>query len=284
VGGRELNEDYCGFLELGELACWVVADGLGGYQGGEAAARIAVEAVLASFKATAELSTTALQNYLQAAQQAILQAQKAQPKLATMRTTIVVLITDSKHALWAHVGDSRLYCFENGRIAFCTSDHSVVQAMVSAGQLSPDQIRHNEDRNRLLRCLGNPDGELRPTILDEPRILFRGTSFLLCTDGFWENITETEMEVDFAKAETPQMWLALLTDRLMEHISETSDNYTAMVVAFDSPTASSPPSGSKFLLATRARSNARKEQRLAGLTQGNVPLRRHDASKGIKIV
>src|SRR6266567_1400597 len=190
TGGREINEDYCGFLEVGESACWVVADGLGGYQGGEAAARVAVEAVLNSFKANAELSAAALQSHLEAAQQGVLQAQKAQPMMSTMRTTIVVLITDSKSVVWAHVGDSRLYCFENGRIVFCTTDHSVVQAMVSAGELSPDQIRHNEDRNRLLRCLGNPDVDLRPTILTEPRLLFRGTSFLLCTDGFWENVNE----------------------------------------------------------------------------------------------
>src|SRR5258708_2708241 len=89
TGGREINEDYCGFLELGEAACWVVADGLGGYQGGEAAARIAVEAALNSFRTNPPLSTAALQNHVDAAQQAVLQAQKAQPRLPTMRTTIV---------------------------------------------------------------------------------------------------------------------------------------------------------------------------------------------------
>jgi len=245
TGGREINEDYCGFLELGEAACWVVADGLGGYQGGEAAARIAVQAALDSFKTNPKLSTDALHSHLEAAQQAVLQAQKAQSRLSTMRTTIVVLITDSRHALWGHVGDSRLYCFENGRIVFCTSDHSVVQAMVEARELSPDQIRHNEDRNRLLRCLGNAEGELRPTILPHPRILPHGTSFLLCTDGFWENITESEMEVDFTKAEAPGQWLAWMTDRVMEHVNEESDNYTAIVATLNSTPASDAPSLSR---------------------------------------
>jgi len=246
TGGREINEDHCGFLELGESACWVVADGLGGCQGGEAAARIAVEAALNSFKANPRLSTAALQSHLQAAQQAVLQAQKAQPKLSTMRTTIVILITDSIRVFWAHVGDSRLYCFQNGRIVFCTTDHSVVQAMVKAGELSPEQARHNEDRNRLLRCLGNPDGDLRPTTLDHPRNLVRGTSFLMCTDGFWENITETEMEVDFTKVEASGEWLALMTDRVMQHIKDDSDNYTAMVAAFNSAPAANFSSVSKL--------------------------------------
>jgi serine/threonine protein phosphatase PrpC len=262
TGGREINEDHCGFLELGEAACWVVADGLGGYQGGEAAARLAVEATLNSFRANPQLSTAALQSHLEAAQQTVLQAQKAQPRLSTMRTTIVVLITDSKRAFWAHLGDSRLYCFENGRIVFCTSDHSVVQAMVDAGELSPEQIRHNEDRNRLLRCLGNPDDEIRPTILEQPRNLIRGTSFLMCTDGFWENITETEMEVDFSKAEASGEWLAWMTDRVMERLTEDSDNYTAIVAAFNSAPASHAPSASKLPKVVRSRYTAAKESRL----------------------
>src|SRR5258708_11203657 len=234
TGGREINEDYCGFLERGETACWVVADGLGGYQGGEAAAKVAGEATLNSFRANPQLSTAAVQNHLEAAQQSVLQAQKAKPRLSTMRPTSVVLITDSKRALRAHLGDSRLYCFENGRIVFCTSDHSVAQAMVDAGELSPEQIRHNEDRNRLLRCLGTPDGEIRPTILEQPRNLIRGTSFLMCTDCFWENITETEMEVDFTKAEAPGAWLRWMADRVMGRIPEDSDTYTALLAAFPS--------------------------------------------------
>jgi serine/threonine protein phosphatase PrpC len=241
IGGRELNEDSYGFLEMNNAACWVVADGLGGHRGGETASKIAVDAVLASFRITPEFSTEALQRHLEAAQQAVLKAQKDQPTLSTMRTTIVVLLTDSLRVLWAHVGDSRLYCLENGHIVFCTKDHSVVQAMVSAGELSPNQIRHHEDRNRLLRCLGNSDNDFRPTILSDARSLYRGTAFLLCTDGFWENVTEPEMEVDFAKGEGIRDWLALMEDRLLERATENNDNYTAIAVKFDSPTAPLPP-------------------------------------------
>jgi len=230
-GGREHNEDFCGFLEVGDSVCWVVADGLGGHRGGRTASSTAVGATLGSFRADPQLSAVALQRHLEAAQQAVIQAQIGQPDLSTMRTTIVVLITDPSRVLWAHVGDSRLYCLENGRIAFRTSDHSVVQMMVAAGDLSPDQLRHHEDRNRLLRCLGNPDGDMRPTILPEPRPLGRGAAFLLCTDGFWDNVTDSEMEVDFAKSETPREWLTFMEDRLLERSAEDDDdNYTAIAV------------------------------------------------------
>lgn len=238
IGGRELNEDSYGFVEINHTACWVVADGLGGHRGGENASRIAVDAALASFRAAPEFSTAAVQRHLDAAQQAILQAQKSEPSLSTMRTTIVMLLTDSLRALWAHVGDSRLYCLEDGHIVFCTKDHSVVQAMVSAGELPASRIRHHEDRNRLLRTLGNGENDFRPTILSEARALRSGTEFLLCTDGFWENVTEAEIEVDFAKAEGNRDWLALMEGRLLERATDDSDNYTAIAVRFDSETSS----------------------------------------------
>lgn len=241
VGGRQHNEDACSSLAVDDAVCWVVADGLGGHRGGESASNLAVQAVLASFQANPEFSAAALQRHLEAAQQAVLNAQKNDPHLAGMRTTLVVLITDSREALWAHVGDSRLYCFDAGRVALHTKDHSVVQAMVSAGDLSPKQIRHHPDRNRLLRALGNSDGGFRPEIPSQPRTLYRGTTFLLCTDGFWENVNEGEMEIDLAKAETPGEWLGKMEARLLERITDESDNYTALAVFFDSESAPRAP-------------------------------------------
>jgi serine/threonine protein phosphatase PrpC len=230
VGGRELNEDSYGFLEMNQAACWVVADGLGGHRGGETASKVAVDAVLASFRANQIFSAASLQTHLEQAQQAVLRAQKDQPTLSTMRTTIVILLSDSQRMLWAHVGDSRLYCLENGHIVTCTKDHSVVQAMVSAGEIPASRIRHHEDRNRLLRCLGNAEADFRPTILPEPRSLTNGMAFLLCTDGFWENVTESEIEVDFAKGDGAKDWLALMEGRLLERATDSDDNYTAIAI------------------------------------------------------
>jgi PPM family protein phosphatase len=240
LGGRDNNEDYGAFAEAKGAGCWVVADGLGGYRGGEIASRQAVEAVLASFQGDPEPSAASLQRHLEAAQKAVLTAQ-AQPNLTSMRTTIVALIADSSRAIWAHMGDSRLYCIENGAIAAHTRDHSVVQMMVDSGDITADQVRHHQDRNRLLRSLGNEDVDFRPTILSEPRKLNGETAFLLCTDGFWDNVTDTEIEVDLAKAANAAEWLSLMENRLLERSAEGDDNYTAMAVVFDSETAPSSP-------------------------------------------
>jgi serine/threonine protein phosphatase PrpC len=229
-GGRDHNEDSCAFAESGGAGCWVVADGLGGHRGGEVASKSAVQAALDSFNSDPQINQQALKRHMQAAQNAVVNAQSQEPGLSTMRTTIVLLIADSTRALWAHIGDSRLYLFQNGSIAFQSSDHSVVQMMVDAGDITPAQIRHHEDRNRVLRCLGNPESEFRPTILSEPRAISPGSAFLLCTDGFWEGVLESEMIVDLAKAEGPAEWLTFMEDRLLETLHEGDDNYSGIAV------------------------------------------------------
>src|SRR5712692_12102769 len=136
AGGRKVNEDALGFLTLDDGACWVVADGLGGHQGGEVASKLAVETILASFQRNRALSPEALESHLCAAHRAIIERQREDPQVNGARTTAVVLISDYEFCLWAHVGDSRLYCFQGGRLGFQTKDHSVPQVMADAGDLA----------------------------------------------------------------------------------------------------------------------------------------------------
>jgi hypothetical protein len=84
------------------------------------------------------------------------------------------------------------------------------------------------------------DGGVRPTAA-EPVALHPGDAFLLCSDGFWENIYETEMELDFAKSRQPSEWLSLLEIRLQERVSGSHDNYTALAIFGDGLPGSRPP-------------------------------------------
>lgn len=229
-GGRPYNEDCHSFISTGETACWVVADGLGGHQGGKAASSIAVETILGSFRRRQDLSPKSLALHFDAAQNELLRWQKTDHAFANMQTTAVVLTADRQSALWGHIGDSRLYYFEGGRIVCQTRDHSVVEVMVQAGDLSFSQIRRHQDRNRLLRALGSAAGEIRPEISARKRVLCDSSVFLLCTDGFWEHVTESEMEIDLAKSAAPNEWLARMETRLLVRAAEENDNYTALVV------------------------------------------------------
>ena len=239
-GGRESNQDACDFVMLDDGACWVVADGLGGHRGGAVAAKLAVDTILDSFRRNRELSQAALQSHLVAAHDAIVELQNGSRELQTMRTTVVVLISDYRSFLSAHAGDSRLYYFRGGRIEYQTKDHSVPQAMADAGDISTAEIRHHQDRNRLLRALGM-EQEFRPSIQEARERLYQNDAFLLCVDGFWDHVQESEMEADLAKAGDPGTWLATMESRIFRRAEEGHDNYTAVAVVFENSGAPDPP-------------------------------------------
>lgn len=229
IGGKKHNEDCLDFLLLDDYACWVVADGLGGHSGGEVAARLAVEAIIQSFRSAPECSPNALRRYLSRANALIEKRRAGDAKLAHMRTTAVLLVSDYRTVLWAHVGDSRLYYLKQNRIYLQTQDHSVPQALCNAGEITPSEIRFHEDRNRLLRSLGGDDS-FRLAILETATRLDPHDSFLLCTDGFWEYVTESEIEADRMAAKDAQHWLQTANSRLIARPAADYDNYSAVAV------------------------------------------------------
>ncbi|RMH11060.1 MAG: serine/threonine-protein phosphatase, partial [Gemmatimonadetes bacterium] len=188
-GGRDENQDALGHRDAnGGTACWVVADGLGGHDGGRLAAQLCVEAALDAFEHRPAASSEVVRAMLEAAQQRVLEERARQPELDRMRTTAVVLVSDGISAAWGHVGDSRLYRFSaEGRAQRLTRDDSVPQALVDMGEISEAEMRAHDDRSRLLRSLGG-DGALEATVAD-PVPVHPGESFLLCSDGFWEYVT-----------------------------------------------------------------------------------------------
>lgn len=229
AGGRDTNQDRTRIVANGGLTCCLLADGLGGHGGGERAAELAVSAIESAFRSYAECSPEALRTYLEAANRAVEAGQSAGPESAAMRTTIVVLLLDDTNALWAHVGDSRLYFLRGGRIARRTQDHSVPQAMADAGQISEQQIRFHEDRNRLLKSLGGKS-DLGASVETAPQRLASGDAILLASDGLWEHVNELEMEAEFAKAGTPVAWLNGLVTRLRARVQPSHDNYSGIAI------------------------------------------------------
>jgi serine/threonine protein phosphatase PrpC len=153
-----------------------------------------------------------------------------------MRATVLVLAVDTARATacWGHVGDTRLYCFRGQRIVAQTRDHSVVQTMVDAGYLGPQDIRASPGRSALLAALGDPEN-FEPSIQGTQFPILDGDVFLLCTDGFWEYIDEAQMEQSLATAESPEGWLRILEERVVERGPADQDNYSALVISCTDP-------------------------------------------------
>jgi len=228
-GGRSENQDYCESMTAGDYTCFVLADGLGGHHGGEIASKTAAEAILSRFAANPCISPKDIRDYLLAGQNAVLETQERDTLVSAMRTTAVVLVIGEDAAVWGHVGDSRMYVFRRGSVFLQTEDHSVPQAMVHAGDLHARKIRGHEDRNRLLRTLGKDD-DFRPEIPGDTFALMNGDVFLLCSDGFWEYVTETAMEIELAKAASPEEWLRGMELRITAAAEPRHDNYSAIAI------------------------------------------------------
>lgn len=228
-GGRPDNQDALGYRMSNGSGCWTVADGLGGHRGGELASRVAVDAVLSSFDENSLITEEALGAHMVRANRAVLERQASEPGLTHMRTTIVTLIASEERAMWAHAGDSRLYWFRNGRICEQTLDDSVPQRLVAAGEISADQIRFHEDRSRLLNSLGSRE-QATITNRDMPEKVERRDAFLLASDGFWECVTEPEMEADFGAAKDAKSWIGKMESRVKQRAGADHDNYSAIAV------------------------------------------------------
>jgi len=230
-GGRKNNEDFVAHSRRNGYSCYLVADGLGGHHGGEIASKTACEAVIEAFHRSPGASFQNLNSYLEHAGLSMAKLQQQAGVSKTGKTTLVAMLADGTAVTWAHVGDSRLYYFQAGRIVFQTKDHSLPQRLVEVGEIKPEQIRLHEDRNRLLAVFDGNDIS-RFTMLGKMKPLNPKDAFLLCTDGFWDYVYEAEMETDLAQSGDPDSWLLRMERRLLKKAESNHDNYSALAVIF----------------------------------------------------
>ena len=224
-GGREKNDDTIYAIRDTNSICVFVGDGLGGYEDGKIASKTAGETILSYRNQYGFQNDENMLRAVEAADYAVKEQQMLRG--SNMKTTVVVLEVNGRKARWMHVGDSRLYQFTEGKISHQTMDHSVSQVSVLMGEITPDEIRFHEDRNRVLRALGSENA--KPDISPVTEIK-RNTVFLLCTDGFWEYVYEKEMEETLAESESPKEWLMKMCRLMEERVPDGHDNYTAAAV------------------------------------------------------
>lgn len=193
IGGRSQQQDYLACLTSPDLRrqLLVVVDGVGGHWGGDMAARTVVETARRMFPATAAKNSnpaTFLQDFCTQANRDIRQqaAQEGEQAFAT----VVALLVDGSRAYWAHIGDSRLYCFRGDALLHQTLDHSLVQNLYEQGLISAEERATHPDRNQVLHALGK-ENDVCPTLGE--MTLSPDLGFILCTDGFWSQVHPSEM-------------------------------------------------------------------------------------------
>ena len=239
---RERNEDSLYVIEsfvqhnYGQepFGLFIVADGMGGHQKGEVASSLAVRTaanhvlkdVYLSYLSGNDRSSASrpINEVLVAAvESANLAVQEQIPEGGTTLTLALVM---GSSAYIAHVGDSRVYFFNQDELKQVTKDHSYVQRLVELGQETPQGALSHPQRNVLYRAIGQGGVMEVDTYL---QYLPPGSSLLLCSDGLWSLVREETLKEIISTSETPQE----ICDRLIAAANEQGgeDNITAIVVS-----------------------------------------------------
>ncbi|XQE65992.1 PP2C family protein-serine/threonine phosphatase [Pseudomonas sp. P3C3] len=194
VAGRVRGHNEDAVLCLPELGLWAVADGMGGHECGEVASALALDTLRQSV-----VAGSGLESSIHAAHQAILAAVQEEGGRRMGSTVVAVRFVDADYEV-AWIGDSRAYRISLDGIERLTRDHSWVQAMIDAGELSLDEARQHPRRNIVTQCLGQGEQELEVGRVQGS--LAPGELLLLCSDGLTGELTDEQIQEVCAGAAT----------------------------------------------------------------------------------
>jgi len=217
------------FRHKGRLA--IVADGMGGQEGGQDASRIAVETIEKAYAETADGDPRGLlHSAFQNAHQRIKQYAGEHPWLAGMGTTATAIALVGHDLYYSHVGDSRLYLARQGSLSRITRDQSYVGRLVEQGIISPEEAGSHPQRNVLTAALG-AGAEIVPESSEMPITLEAGDVLVLCTDGLWGLVKEDEI-LQMVSSNSPEQACRKLVDLAKERGGP--DNITLQIVRIGS--------------------------------------------------
>lgn len=226
TGAREKNEDRLRCFTLEGTTVAIVADGMGGHGDGDLAAEAVVDTVEQCFRLHPVVSEENIAAIMEAANQSVLDMQV---EGKDMRTTVVALFLSEENAIIAHAGDSRLYCLNSFQTVYRTKDHSVTQLAVEVGEIAEKDRRYSEDRNRVLKSMGNAECKVSIHRLERKEKTAKG--FVLCTDGFWEHFNDGTIRKMMRKAKNnPQIWLDSMMEIIKKEAADKQDNYSAITL------------------------------------------------------
>ncbi|MEM5518110.1 protein phosphatase 2C domain-containing protein [Henriciella sp. AS95] len=185
---RKLNEDS--YLQSPETGLWAVADGMGGHESGDVASSLIVNELseIAGAQTAYDLRRWVARRLHWANDELVRMA--ASSARGSMGATVAVLTMHGTQYSCTWAGDSRIYLIRNQRLYRLTTDHSLVQALVSAGEITLSEARAHPRSNVVTRAIGaNADLELE-TVNGE---MLDGDRFLLCTDGLTNVVDEGQI-------------------------------------------------------------------------------------------
>lgn len=194
---REINQDYYYISTTDKLNLYILADGMGGYNGGEVASKLAIDSVkkyiennFEKEKETKESILNLIKSAIEYANIIVYEKSKEVKELEGMGTTLDVCLIYNNKIFIGHVGDSRIYRIRQNVMRKLTKDHSYVQKLIEDGTITREEAMTHPKKNMLMKALGctpyvEPDVRARNYIA--------GDILIMCSDGLTNMVKEEEI-------------------------------------------------------------------------------------------
>lgn len=228
---REINQDYYSIPSPEDhLQIFILADGMGGYNGGEIASKLATESAknyietnFNQIEHTRDEILKLIRNAIEYANMVVFEKSKVQEELQGMGTTLDICFIYNNKIYIGHVGDSRIYRIRGEIIRKLTKDHSYVQQLVEDGKITREEANHHPKKNMLTKALGCT-AYVEPDI--RARNLEKGDILLMCSDGL-TNMVDDEVIYGMVR-ENPETASKILVD--LANAAGGYDNITVVTI------------------------------------------------------
>ncbi len=218
LGNRDSNQDRFAVIERPKSLLLVLADGMGGHEGGLLAANSFVMKFTEAFRSAASPLTDPgqfLRETFMLAHHAVVDAGARHDPPLNPRTTGVACVVQNGTVWWAHVGDSRFYLLRSGEVMQRTRDHSLVEDLLQQGKITEKHVKTHPQRNQITRCIGGNASKTPEPTVSEPLTLELRDVVLLCSDGLWGSLTDDVIAVTVAEKKSMAP--------LVEHLAEQAE-------------------------------------------------------------
>jgi len=231
IGDREINQDFMAHIITETYALFVVADGLGGHHAGEKASRFFCQGLLrfadTYSKQMERNPVDTFSSWITAAVSEMKRLFAFDKSGDDAHTTCAILYLDEHRVMTGHCGDSRIYRMDPQRILWRTRDHSIPQQLVNEGKITEQEMARHPEQNKLTRSINILKAD--EVEINVYPAMKKGETFMLCSDGFWEYVKQTEL-LQLAQPAGGKDELAKLAQLAIFRAHGKSDNVTAQWV------------------------------------------------------
>jgi len=246
---REENQDSYGILQSDDWNFYIVADGMGGVQGGAIASKLAIEVFEEKLKEAPEVDPEVISEAIKEANRKVYHRGSEDGVLAGMGTTFVGLGFTENALFIFNVGDSRVYRLRQGRMDQLTLDHTLVRELIASGAITEAQAENHPVSHMLTKSLG-PSDEIVPDCkicTDGPA---RADRYLICSDGLYNMVSDSEIQEILEENSLEDARDQLITfsnerggsDNITVVLVEIGDDYPVGPEAFPVPPTPTDPS------------------------------------------